>query len=123
MKRFYTIMSAQFLVAGRQRFVHCRRGTAQVMKALTGRPQPWSRCSRCTTVLAPFVGAADALPRRRVREQCNLWWAALMLFGLHRCWRTPWWAWGRRYSPAKYGILTELLPASQLVKANGWIEG
>ena len=27
------------------------------------------------------------------------------------------------YSPAKYGILTELLPHSQLVKANGWIEG
>ena len=27
------------------------------------------------------------------------------------------------YSPAKYGILTELLPNSQLVKANGWIEG
>jgi MFS family permease len=27
------------------------------------------------------------------------------------------------YTPAKYGILTELLPASQLVKANGWIEG
>ena len=24
---------------------------------------------------------------------------------------------------AKYGILTELLPPSQLVKANGWIEG
>jgi LPLT family lysophospholipid transporter-like MFS transporter len=27
------------------------------------------------------------------------------------------------YSPAKYGILTEMLPPSQLVKANGWIEG
>jgi MFS family permease len=27
------------------------------------------------------------------------------------------------YSPAKYGILTELLPPQQLVKANGWIEG
>ena len=27
------------------------------------------------------------------------------------------------YSPAKYGLLTELLPTSQLVKANGWIEG
>ena len=27
------------------------------------------------------------------------------------------------YSPAKYGILTELLPAEQLVVANGWIEG
>ena len=30
---------------------------------------------------------------------------------------------GAAYSPAKYGILTELLPPSQLVKANGWIEG
>jgi hypothetical protein len=27
------------------------------------------------------------------------------------------------YSPAKYGILTEYLPHSQLVVANGWIEG
>ena len=27
------------------------------------------------------------------------------------------------YSPAKYGILTELLPARKLVVANGWIEG
>ena len=27
------------------------------------------------------------------------------------------------YSPAKYGILTELLPPDQLVKGNGWIEG
>ena len=27
------------------------------------------------------------------------------------------------YSPAKYGILTELLPAEQLVIANAWIEG
>ena len=27
------------------------------------------------------------------------------------------------YSPAKYGILTEMLPPQQLVIANGWIEG
>ncbi|MGD9788738.1 MAG: lysophospholipid transporter LplT [Sulfuricellaceae bacterium] len=27
------------------------------------------------------------------------------------------------YSPAKYGILTELLPPKELVVANGWIEG
>ncbi|MDX1670237.1 MAG: lysophospholipid transporter LplT, partial [Limnobacter sp.] len=27
------------------------------------------------------------------------------------------------YSPAKYGILTELLPHERLVAANGWIEG
>ena len=48
----------------------------------------------------------------------------LMLFGTH-----PLMAYAiiglgaAAYSPAKYGILTELLPASQLVKANGWIEG
>jgi MFS family permease len=47
-----------------------------------------------------------------------------MLFGAH-----PLLAYGivglgaAAYSPAKYGILTELLPNSQLVKANGWIEG
>ena len=27
------------------------------------------------------------------------------------------------YSPAKYGILTELLPPEKLVNANGWMEG
>ena len=27
------------------------------------------------------------------------------------------------YSPAKYGILTELLPSNSLVAANGWVEG
>jgi len=33
-------------------------------------------------------------------------------------------AWGAAaYSPAKYGILTEYLPPSRLVMANGWMEG
>jgi predicted MFS family arabinose efflux permease len=27
------------------------------------------------------------------------------------------------YSPAKYGILTEMLPSDQLIKANAWMEG
>ncbi|HQM87427.1 MAG TPA: lysophospholipid transporter LplT, partial [Methylotenera sp.] len=27
------------------------------------------------------------------------------------------------YSPAKYGILTEMLPSNQLIKANAWVEG
>ncbi|MFX6149258.1 hypothetical protein ABTF39_20720, partial [Acinetobacter baumannii] len=49
---------------------------------------------------------------------------AIMMFGLH-----PLLAYGvvgfgaAAYSPAKYGILTELLPAERLVAANGWIEG
>ena len=47
-----------------------------------------------------------------------------MLFGGHPLWSYAIVGLGAAaYSPAKYGILTELLPTSQLVKANGWIEG
>ncbi len=79
-------------------------------------------------VLAPFVGAiADAVPKGRVMFMSNLVKVAgclMMLFGGH-----PLFAYAivglgaAAYSPAKYGILTELLPPSQLVKGNGWIEG
>lgn len=78
-------------------------------------------------VLAPFVGAiADAFPKGKVMFVSNSIKALgciLMLFGVH-----PLVAYAivglgaAAYSPAKYGILTELLPPSQLVKANGWIE-
>ena len=79
-------------------------------------------------VLAPFVGAfADALPKGRVMFLSNaikVVGCALMMAGVH-----PLLAYAvvglgaAAYSPAKYGILTELLPPSQLVRANGWIEG
>ena len=79
-------------------------------------------------VLAPFVGAfADALPKGKVMFLSNtvkVVGCLMMLFGAH-----PLAAYAivglgaAAYSPAKYGILTELLPPSQLVKANGWIEG
>ena len=79
-------------------------------------------------VLAPFVGAfADAFPKGRVMFISNtvkVVGCLYMLFGGH-----PLWAYAivglgaAAYSPAKYGILTELLPPSQLVKGNGWIEG
>ncbi|MDP4029796.1 MAG: lysophospholipid transporter LplT [Gallionella sp.] len=79
-------------------------------------------------VLAPFVGAfADSLPKGRVMFISNiikLLGCLTMLAGVH-----PLLAYGlvglgaAAYSPAKYGILTEYLPPSQLVKANGWMEG
>jgi MFS family permease len=79
-------------------------------------------------VLAPWVGAfADALPKGKVMFISNaikVVGCLMMLLGVH-----PLLAYAivglgaAAYSPAKYGILTELLPASQLVKANGWIEG
>jgi len=79
-------------------------------------------------VLAPFVGAfSDALPKGRVMFISNtikIVGCLAMLLGLH-----PLIAYGfvgigaAMYSPAKYGILTECLPADKLIWANGWMEG
>ncbi|CAG4886356.1 lysophospholipid transporter LplT [Paraburkholderia gardini] len=78
-------------------------------------------------LLAPFVGAfADALQKRHVMFVSNALKAAgclMMIAGVH-----PMIAYGvvgfgaAAYSPAKYGILTELLPAEKLVAANAWLE-
>ncbi len=78
--------------------------------------------------LAAFVGAfADTLPKGRVMFITNtvkFVGCTLIFVGLH-----PLIAYAivgigaAAYSPAKYGILTELLPAEKLVVANGWIEG
>ena len=79
-------------------------------------------------ILAPIVGAfADAQPKGRVMFYSNAIKAvgcSMMLFGSHPLLSYAIVGLGAAaYSPAKYGILTELLPPSQLVKANGWIEG
>ncbi|MBU3651195.1 MAG: lysophospholipid transporter LplT [Limnohabitans sp.] len=131
MKRgFYTIMSAQFFssLADNALFV----AAVELLKA-EGAPE-WQRAALVPmfalfyVVLAPFVGAfADSRPKGDVMLISNsikVVGCLMMLFGTH-----PLLAYAvvglgaAAYSPAKYGILTELLPASQLVKANGWIEG
>jgi MFS transporter, LPLT family, lysophospholipid transporter len=131
MKRgFYTIMSAQFFssLADNALFV-----AAVEMLRTSGAPE-WQRAALVPmfalfyVVLAPFVGAfADALPKGKVMFVSNTIKVAgclLMLFGTHPLLSYAVVGLGAAaYSPAKYGILTELLPPSQLVKANGWIEG
>jgi LPLT family lysophospholipid transporter-like MFS transporter len=131
MKRgFFTIMSAQFFssLADNALFV------AAVQLLRTGNAPEWHQAALVPmfalfyVILAPFVGAfSDSMPKGRVMFLSNFIKVAgclLMLFGTH-----PLMAYAivglgaAAYSPAKYGILTELLPASQLVKANGWIEG
>ena len=131
MKRgFYTIMAAQFFssLADNALFV-----TAVELLRTSGAPK-WQPAALVPmfalfyVVLAPFVGAyADARPKGEVMFMSNaikVVGCLMMLFGSH-----PLLAYAivglgaAAYSPAKYGILTELLPASQLVKANGWIEG
>ncbi len=79
-------------------------------------------------LLAPFVGPfADGFPKGRVMLAANmlkLLGASTMLLGLN-----PLLAYGlvgigaAAYSPAKYGILSELVSADKLVKANSLIEG
>ena len=79
-------------------------------------------------VLAPFVGSfADAQPKGRVMFVSNaikFIGSLSMLLGM-----PPLYAYGivgigaAAYSPAKYGILTELLPTNKLVSANAWVEG
>lgn len=78
-------------------------------------------------LLAPYAGAlADALPKGRVMLLANavkLGACLLLATGLH-----PLLAFGAigivgvSYGPAKYGILAELVPPAQLIKANAWIE-
>ena len=79
-------------------------------------------------LLAPFVGAfADAIPKGRVMFLTNAikLLGCILLLGM----LPPLAAYAlvgfgaAAYSPAKYGILTELLPPEKLVAANGWIEG
>jgi MFS family permease len=90
-------------------------------------------------LLAAFVGAfADSMPKGRVMFVTNtvkIAGCALLFF--HDLFAIPgiaeyWYVLAAyavvglgaaAYSPAKYGILTELLPPEQLVVANGWIEG
>jgi LPLT family lysophospholipid transporter-like MFS transporter len=79
-------------------------------------------------LLAPFVGPfADGFPKGRVMLIANmlkLLGAGAMFAGVN-----PLVAYGMvgigaaAYSPAKYGILSELVPAEKLVKANGLMEG
>jgi LPLT family lysophospholipid transporter-like MFS transporter len=131
MKRgFYTIMSAQFFssLADNALFV-----AAVELLRTSGQPE-WQRAALVPmfalfyVVLAPFVGAfADAQPKGKVMFISNaikVVGCLMMLVGVHPLMAFAVVGLGAAaYSPAKYGILTELLPSSQLVKANGWIEG
>lgn len=79
-------------------------------------------------LLAPFVGAfADAFPKGQVMFITNLVKVVgclMMFLHVHPLLAYAMVGFGAAaYSPAKYGILTELLPPEKLVAANGWIEG
>lgn len=78
-------------------------------------------------LLAPWVGPlADAVPKARLMAWMNgvkLLGAVALLAGVHPVAGFALVGLGAAaYAPAKYGLVTELVPARQLVAANGWIE-
>ncbi len=82
-------------------------------------------------VLAPLVGAfADSMAKGWVMFISNsikIAGCLLLFFAAHQVSALGAYAvvglGAAAYSPAKYGILTELLPPEKLVIANGWMEG
>jgi len=90
-------------------------------------------------LLAAFVGAfADSHPKGRVMFMTNALKVAgcMLMFCYAGLGVAPTWQpylvgaayvlvgiGAAAYSPAKYGIVTEMLPPHQLVKGNSWIEG
>src|SRR5436190_10601723 len=142
MKRgFYIVMAAQFFSSLADNALLI---AAIAMLALLDGP-PWLTpllkffFTIAYVVLAFLVGAfADSMPKGRVMFITNtikVMGCALILFNEFLSLATLPAYWlvlfayavvgigAAAYSPAKYGILTELLPAEQLVIANGWIEG
>ena len=129
-RAFYIILSAQFLSAlADNALLFAAIGLLLFFSA----PEWFSPLLQTVfvvayIVLAPLVGPfADALPKGRVMLIANTVKFAgclTMLAGLH-----PLLAYAivgigaAMYSPAKYGILTELLPPEKLIVANSWMEG
>lgn len=129
-KGFYTLLIAQFLSAlADNALLFAAIAVLQQMNAPEWHePLLLQFFVISYIVLAPFVGSfADALPKGRVMFLANgikFFGSLAMILGM-----PPLYAYGivgigaAAYSPAKYGILTELLPPEKLVSANGWMEG
>jgi len=127
---FYTIMAAQFFssLADNALLIAAIRLLQELQEPEWMLPSLQQSFVVSYVILAPLVGAfADSMPKGRVMLITNaikVVGCVLMLFSVHPLLAYAVVGFGAAaYSPAKYGILTELLPPSQLVVANGWIEG
>ena len=140
-KGFYTIMAAQFFSSLADNALLI----AAIAMLIQLEGPPWLTpllkffFTISYVVLAFLVGAfADSMPKGRVMFVTNTikvlgcvlilfneflrlgtipaYWLVLLAYAVVGLGAAA-------YSPAKYGILTELLPPEQLVAANAWIEG
>lgn len=126
---FHLLIAAQFVSALADNALLIV-AIAQLQQA--GAPAWWAPMLKFSftiayVLLAPLVGPlADAGPKARLMMAMNalkVVGVALLLAGVN-----PLLAFAvvgvgaAAYAPAKYGLLTELVPPRQLVLANGWIE-
>jgi len=129
-RSFYTIMAAQFFssLADNALLIAAIALLAQLHAPAWMTPLLKLFFVLSYVVLAAFVGAfADSRPKGNVMFITNtikFVGCVVMLLGSHPLLSYAIVGLGAAaYSPAKYGILTELLPPEKLVAANGWIEG
>jgi hypothetical protein len=129
-RSFYTIMAAQFFssLADNALLIAAIALLVQLQAPAWMTPLLKLFFVLSYVLLAAFVGAfADSRPKGNVMFITNtikFIGCVAMLFGSHPLLSYAIVGLGAAaYSPAKYGILTELLPPEKLVAANGWIEG
>ncbi len=129
-RSFYTIMAAQFFssLADNALLIAAIALLVQLQAPAWMTPLLKLFFVLSYVLLAAFVGAfADSRPKGNVMFITNtikFVGCVAMLFGSHPLLSYAIVGLGAAaYSPAKYGILTELLPPEKLVAANGWIEG
>jgi LPLT family lysophospholipid transporter-like MFS transporter len=127
---FYTIMAAQFFssLADNALLIAAIALLAEMQSPEWMTPMLKLFFVVSYVVLAALVGSfADYMPKGRVMFVTNgikVLGCAMMFAGVHPLLAYAVVGFGAAaYSPAKYGILTELLPCEKLVAANGWIEG
>ena len=133
MKRpFYTVLAAQFFSSLADNALIL--ASIALLREILNDPRPGDTepllkffFTVAYVVLAPFVGAfADSRPKGKVMFITNLIkvvGCSIMLLGVSPLMAMVIVGLGAAaYSPAKYGIVTELVPAKDLVAANGWIE-
>ena len=127
---FYTIMAAQFFssLADNALLIAAIALLAEMNSPAWMTPLLKLFFVLSYVLLAAFVGAfADAFPKGKVMFITNMIkvvGCGMMFFTVHPLFAYAMVGFGAAaYSPAKYGILTELLPPEKLVAANGWIEG
>jgi MFS family permease len=128
-RAFYTVMAAQFFssLADNAMLIAALALLQELQAPDAARPMLKLFFFVSYVVLAAFVGPfSDSRPKGRVMFYTNgikFAGGALMLIGIHPLLAYAVIGFGAAsYSPAKYGIVTELLPPEQLVAANGWIE-